>query len=609
MTDEKTLLELRNLEIEVDTPRGPIRPVSGISLSIPKGKTLALVGEAGCGKSMTALSVMRLLPGNARILSGTDTLSGEDLFPVPESVMQAVRGRRIGMIFQEPSTSLNPVMTVGDQIGEVLSRHLGLKGKEKTEEEIAWLRRVGIPEPEKRVNAFPFQLSGGQKQRCMIAMALAGDPDLVIADEPTTALDVTLQKQILDLLLRLQAERSLSLLLITHDLAVVRKMAHYVALMYAGEIVEQAPADEFFSHPAHPYAKQLLAALPSTARKGKLLASIPGTVPDFLQPIEGCRFAPRCLWAVDACREGTIPLKPISDVHACACIRPYSEKTRTDDEPPLPPKAAPGRTLLEAKGLRVWFPEGRKLFRTDKDYVHAVDGIDITLRENETLALVGESGSGKTTAGKAILRLLGKEAKISGSIRICGEDTASPKGKNLKALRQAAQIIFQDPFSSLDPRMTVGETLLEALESLRPDMSREEKSERIRGLLSRVGLREDALRRYPHEFSGGQRQRIAIARALAPEPKLIICDEPTSALDVSVQAQILNLLGRIQRETGIAYLLITHNFGVVEYIADRVAVMRSGKIVEEGPLEDVLQHPASTYTRELLDAVPRLGGI
>lgn len=550
MTDEKTLLELRNLEIEVDTPRGPIRPVSGISLSIPKGKTLALVGESGCGKSMTALSVMRLLPGNARILSGTDTLSGEDLFPVPESVMQAVRGRRIGMIFQEPSTSLNPVMTVGDQIGEVLSRHLGLKGKEKTEEEIAWLRRVGIPEPEKRVNAFPFQLSGGQKQRCMIAMALAGDPDLVIADEPTTALDVTLQKQILDLLLRLQAERSLSLLLITHDLAVVRKMAHYVALMYAGEIVEQAPADEFFSHPAHPYAKQLLAALPSTARKGKLLASIPGTVPDFLQPIEGCRFA-----------------------------------------------------------LRVWFPEGRKLFRTDKDYVHAVDGIDITLRENETLALVGESGSGKTTAGKAILRLLGKEAKISGSIRICGEDTASPKGKNLKALRQAAQIIFQDPFSSLDPRMTVGETLLEALESLRPDMSREEKSERIRGLLSRVGLREDALRRYPHEFSGGQRQRIAIARALAPEPKLIICDEPTSALDVSVQAQILNLLGRIQRETGIAYLLITHNFGVVEYIADRVAVMRSGKIVEEGPLEDVLQHPASTYTRELLDAVPRLGGI
>ena len=577
MTDEKTLLELRNLEIEVDTPRGPIRPVSGISLSIPKGKTLALVGESGCGKSMTALSVMRLLPGNARILSGTDTLSGEDLFPVPESVMQAV-----------------------------LSRHLGLKGKEKTEEEIAWLRRVGIPEPEKRVNAFPFQLSGGQKQRCMIAMALAGDPDLVIADEPTTALDVTLQKQILDLLLRLQAERSLSLLLITHDLAVVRKMAHYVALMYAGEIVEQAPADEFFSHP---YAKQLLAALPSTARKGKLLASIPGTVPDFLQPIEGCRFAPRCLWAVDACREGTIPLKPISDVHACACIRPYSEKTRTDDEPPLPPKAAPGRTLLEAKGLRVWFPEGRKLFRTDKDYVHAVDGIDITLRENETLALVGESGSGKTTAGKAILRLLGREAKISGSIRICGEDTASPKGKNLKALRQAAQIIFQDPFSSLDPRMTVGETLLEALESLRPDMSREEKSERIRGLLSRVGLREDALRRYPHEFSGGQRQRIAIARALAPEPKLIICDEPTSALDVSVQAQILNLLGRIQRETGIAYLLITHNFGVVEYIADRVAVMRSGKIVEEGPLEDVLQHPASAYTRELLDAVPRLGGI
>lgn len=609
MTDEKTLLELRNLEIEVDTPRGPIRPVSGISLSIPKGKTLALVGESGCGKSMTALSVMRLLPGNARILSGTDTLSGEDLFPVPESVMQAVRGRRIGMIFQEPSTSLNPVMTVGDQIGEVLSRHLGLKGKEKVEEEIAWLRRVGIPEPEKRVNAFPFQLSGGQKQRCMIAMALAGDPDLVIADEPTTALDVTLQKQILDLLLRLQAERSLSLLLITHDLAVVRKMAHYVALMYAGEIVEQAPADEFFSHPAHPYAKQLLAALPSTARKGKLLASIPGTVPDFLQPITGCRFAPRCLWAVDACREGTIPLKPISDVHACACIRPYSEKIRTDEEPPLPPKASPGRTLLEAKGLRVWFPEGRKLFRTDKDYVHAVDGIDITLRENETLALVGESGSGKTTAGKAILRLLGKEAKISGIIRICGEDAASPKGKNLKALRQAAQIIFQDPFSSLDPRMTVGETLLEALESLRPDMSREEKSERIRGLLSRVGLREDALRRYPHEFSGGQRQRIAIARALAPEPKLIICDEPTSALDVSVQAQILNLLGRIQRETGIAYLLITHNFGVVEYIADRVAVMKSGKIVEEGPLEDVLQHPASAYTRELLDAVPRLGDI
>ena len=596
-----SILEVNHIKKVYKTRMGgdEVTALRDVHFSVEPGEFVAIMGESGSGKT-TLLNILASLdtPTAGKVL-----VDGKDFTTLKDNERAIFRRSNLGFIFQDFNLLDNFSIEDNIKLPLVLAGEDYKKMDAKVEKAA---RQLGIVELLKK---YPYEVSGGQKQRCMIAMALAGDPDLVIADEPTTALDVTLQKQILDLLLRLQAERSLSLLLITHDLAVVRKMAHYVALMYAGEIVEQAPADEFFSHPAHPYAKQLLVALPSTARKGKLLASIPGTVPDFLQPIEGCRFAPRCLWAVDACREGTIPLKPISDVHACACIRPYSEKTRTDDEPPLPPKAAPGRTLLEAKGLRVWFPEGRKLFRTDKDYVHAVDGIDITLRENETLALVGESGSGKTTAGKAILRLLGKEAKISGSIRICGEDTASPKGKNLKALRQAAQIIFQDPFSSLDPRMTVGETLLEALESLRPDMSREEKSERIRGLLSRVGLREDALRRYPHEFSGGQRQRIAIARALAPEPKLIICDEPTSALDVSVQAQILNLLGRIQRETGIAYLLITHNFGVVEYIADRVAVMRSGKIVEEGPLEDVLQHPASTYTRELLDAVPRLGGI
>ena len=606
MTPE-SILKLNGLSVEIEgSDGGVVLPVSGVSLEIPKGKTVALVGESGCGKSLTALSIMRLLPEAARVSSGTDLLLGRDLFPIPEREMRSVRGKRIGMIFQEPSTSMNPVMTVGNQIGEVLQAHCGLRGKERRTAEVEWLRRVGIPEPERRVDSFPFQLSGGQKQRCMIAMALAGRPDLVIADEPTTALDVTVQKQILELLLSLQASTGLSMLLITHDLAVVRKMAHEVALMYAGEIVEKAPADEFFRHPVHPYAKQLLAAMPSSRSRGKRLASIPGTVPAPGELITGCRFAPRCLQSAPECRAALCLLKEVSPGHFCSCARPEFRVPLPDDTREMPREKPLGDVTLDAREISVEFPSPHRFLTRRKCRSVAVDKVSLSIRAGETLALVGESGSGKTTFGRAVLRLLAGATLVTGKHEIHGPDSLRARRREMLGIRRSAQMIFQDPFSSLDPRMTVGETILEALESLRPDLGEDAKRERIRKVAERVGIRADALRRYPHEFSGGQRQRIAIARALAPEPRLVICDEPTSALDVSVQAQIINLLEEIQEESGIAFLLITHNFGVVEHIAGRVAVMRRGRIVEAGTADEVLGNPRAPSPPTLLASAPRL---
>ncbi|WP_288471010.1 dipeptide ABC transporter ATP-binding protein [uncultured Pseudomonas sp.] len=541
------VLEIRDLEILVDGEEGTRQAVRGLSLAIARGETFALVGESGSGKSVTALSLLRLLPPALGIARGAALLAGTDLHRLPEGRLRELRGGRVGTIFQEPATSLNPVMRIGEQIEETLRAHTALRGAAARARVVEWLRRVGIPEPERRIDDYPFQFSGGQKQRIMIALALAAEPDLLIADEPTTALDVTVQAQILALLADIQRELGMAILLITHDLAVVRQVAHHVALMRHGEIVESAPAAEFFQAPRHPYARELFAAIPTFAKRGQTLAGVPRTLP-----------------------------------------------ART-----------PGECLLEVRDLAVHYPIRRGAWGRTRDWVKAVDGVDFDLHAGETLALLGESGCGKTTTGKALLRLL-DGPRIGGSARLGGAELLTADGRTLQRLRRQIQIVFQDPFASLDPRMRIAATLEQGLLALRPELDAAERQRRAAALMERVGLPGDTLQRFPHEFSGGQRQRIAIARALIVEPRVLVCDEPTSALDVSVQAQILDLLRELQAERGLAYLFITHNFGVVEYLADRIAVMDGGRIVEQGSAERVLRAPAHAMTQRLLAAVPRL---
>jgi peptide/nickel transport system ATP-binding protein len=605
------MLRIDDLKVELDSDAGLVRAIDGLKLAIERGETFALVGESGCGKSMTALALMRLLPENGYVVGGDVHLAegGEriDLLALPELGMRRVRGGRIGMIFQEPGTSLNPVMTVGRQVVEAIEAHTDLRGSAARERALQWLQRVGIPEPERRFDDYPFRLSGGQKQRVMIAMALAAEPEFLVADEPTTALDVTIQAQILALLKELQQERRMGLLLITHDLAVVSGMAHRVALMYAGQIVEVARAAEFFSAPRHPYAQALLRALPDASRRGGALQAIAGTVPALNQPFAGCRFAPRCAYAVDACGAAAPQLVPVGPSHEVRCVRLEPGATGLpaplDVQPAVAQAAGPGALLLDVQNLHVRFPiRGGGA----KRHFNAVDDVSFQLRQGETLALVGESGCGKTTTGKAILQLLRGVATVDGRALLEGQDLFELQGPALRAARRHVQIIFQDPYASLDPRMPVMEILDEGLAALSPELSRDERRERITKLAERVGLRRQALERFPHEFSGGQRQRIAIARALAVQPRLIVCDEPTSALDVSVQAQILNLLRELQAELGVSYLFVTHNIAVVEYIAHRVVVMQAGRVVEQGPAAQVLARPAHAYTQALLAAVPRL---
>ena len=556
MSSDTLLLDVRGLEVDIAGESGMTHAVKRLELAISQRETFALVGESGCGKSITALALLRLLPDAGRIVGGQIDLDGQDLNRLPESAMRGVRGGRIGIIFQEPSTSLNPVMRVGDQIIETLTAHTPLRGAAARARAIDWLRRVGIPEPERRVDDYPFQFSGGQKQRVMIAIALAAEPLLLIADEPTTALDVTVQAQVLDLLADIQREMGMAVLLITHDLAVVKNVAHHVALMRGGEIVESASADEFFRAPKHPYARQLFEAIPTFAKRGAPLTA---------QAREAI--------AQDGAQRAT--------------------------------QRAAGGLVLDVQDLKVHYPVRKGPLRRIVSWVKAVDGVTFSLRAGETLALLGESGCGKTTTGKALLRLI-DGARISGRAMLQGKDVLSADRRTLRDLRQDIQIVFQDPYASLDPRMRVGDILDEGLASLRRGMSQQARAAHAAQLIERVGLPANTLTRYPHEFSGGQRQRIAIARALAVEPKVLICDEPTSALDVSVQAQILDLLRELQAELGIAYLFITHNFGVVEYLADRIAVMDGGRIVELGEADTVLHAPRQELTRRLLAAVPRL---
>ncbi len=613
-----SMLRIDDLKVELDADAGIVKAIDGLSLAIDRGQTFALVGESGCGKSMTALALMRLLPESGAIAAGQVTLGEQDVLALPESSMRAVRGGRIGMIFQEPGTSLNPVMRVGEQIVEAIETHTALRGEAARQRAIEWLQRVGIPEPERRIDDYPFRLSGGQKQRVMIAMTLAAEPDFLVADEPTTALDVTIQAQILALLKQLQREHGMGMLLITHDLAVVSDMADTVALMYAGQIVEAAPAAEFFGAPKHPYAQALLRALPDAARKGQPLQAIGGTVPALWLPFEGCRFAPRCAQVMPHCASRVPPMFGADGRHAVRCWlhepgREAAAPARTQPEPAASPAVADWRavgngvlSLLQVCGLHVRFPVRSGLLQRETGHFEAVSDVSFDIAAGRTLALVGESGCGKTTIGKALLQLLRRQATTQGQALLEGHDLFELQGQALQQARKDIQIVFQDPFASLNPRLRVAELLDEGLHALQPGMALAARNQRIEQLLDQVGLRRDALQRYPHEFSGGQRQRIAIARALAVQPKLIVCDEPTSALDVSVQAQILNLLQDLQRSLGLSYLFITHNIGVVAYFAHDVAVMRAGRLVESGPAEQVLQRPAHEYTRSLLAAVPRV---
>jgi peptide/nickel transport system ATP-binding protein len=602
-------LNVQNLVVDLQTEVGMARAVDALNITLQKGQTFALVGESGCGKSMTALSLLRLLPDNAVIQNGKVNLSDVDVFQLSENQMRTIRGRRISIIFQEPSTSLNPVMTVGNQILEVIHQHTELRAEAARSRAIDWLKKVGLTEPERRMGSYPFEMSGGQLQRVMIAIALAAEPDLLIADEPTTALDVTIQAQILDLLKSLQKERGMAMLLITHDLAVVSGMADQVALMYAGQIVEVASAADFFVRPSHPYAKLLLQALPGEDLRGRQLAAIHGTVPPLTQTFKGCRFAPRCPYQTDACIEKSVVMTALSESHNVRCVRFNDVTLQSLSLPPLlerlPESAHDHSVLLSVNDLSVTYSLGSGVLGGNKTF-QAVKNVSFEIQKGQTLALVGESGCGKTTIGKALLQLLTPQTMVSGQAMLQGQDLFQLQGQALQASRKQMQIIFQNPFASLNPRMRVQEILEEGMKSLHPEWSVQQRQADLKVLMDQVGLRSDALDRYPHEFSGGQRQRIAIARALAVKPSLIVCDEPTSALDVSVQAQILNLLRELQDHLGVSYLFVTHNIGVVAYLADKVAVMHAGEMVEMGDASQILNNPQDPYTKSLLSAVPKL---
>jgi peptide/nickel transport system ATP-binding protein len=601
-----SLLRVANLRTVLDAPGGAVRAVDGVDFEIRRGETFAIVGESGCGKTMTALSLMRLLPEAGRIASGTVELSGTDLLALPEAAMRNVRGRRIAMIFQEPATSLNPVLTVGTQIREVLERHTDLRGAALEQRVRSLLDSVGVSDAARRAGEYPFQLSGGLKQRAMIAMALAAGPDLLVADEPTTALDVTIQAQVLELLRELQKRHGMAILLITHDLGIVAQMAHRVAVMYAGQLVEVAEAQKFFAAPQHPYSRKLFEALPGSGKRGAELAVIKGQVPALTQEFRQCRFTERCEFAFERCSAEAPGWTKIGAGHEVRCFLRERERAGAAHLEERGAAAASGTAatapLLSVRNLKVHFPIRKGVFKRTVGFVKAVDGVSLAIGAGRTLGLVGESGCGKTTVGKAILQLIRPE----GEVEFGGVELTRLAGAALRARRRDFQIIFQDPYASLNPRMRVADILAEGMASLGVEPDAAARGKRVAEILDQVGLARDSLERYPHEFSGGQRQRIAIARALAVRPKLIVCDEPTSALDVSVQAQILNLLKSLQRELGLSYLFITHNIAVVEYLAHEVAVMYLGRIVERGTAEEVLRSPKHPYTQALLAAVPKI---
>jgi len=583
LNTSRTLLEIRNLVTEFRTENETVKAVNDISFTINKGETVGVVGESGSGKSVTALSAMRLIPNPpGRIASGEilfHTKTGQivDLARLPEKEMRQYRGNEIAMIFQEPMTSLNPVYTCGDQVMEAIRLHQKVSVSQAKSKTIDLFREVLLPDPELIFRKYPHQISGGQKQRVMIAMAMSCHPSILIADEPTTALDVTVQKTILDLMLKLQSEHDMGIMFITHDLGVIAELADKVVVMYKGKIVEQGSVLDIFSNPQHPYTKGLLACRPPLNRR---LHWLP-TVSDFMIVDES-----------GAMRESERTVLQVTE-----------QLTVTSEERKRQHELLYAKTpVLEIRNVRTWFTKRKSMLGKSLDYTKAVDDVSFDVYPGETLGLVGESGCGKTTLGRTILRLI---EPTEGSIKYKGKELTELPESQMRVLRKELQIIFQDPYSSLNPRITIGDAIMEPMRVHKILGSDKQRKERVIELLRRVNMNETHFYRYPHEFSGGQRQRICIARALALNPQFIICDESVSALDVSVQAQVLNLLNELKKEFGFTYIFISHDLSVVKFMCDRMVVMNAGKVEEMGDADEIYMNPKTEYTRKLITAIPK----
>jgi peptide/nickel transport system ATP-binding protein len=596
------------------TTQGVVRAVEGISYKVKAGEVVALVGESGCGKSVSSLAIMRLLAKPAgRIVAGRILFQGRNLLDFSEDEMREIRGRDIAMIFQEPMTSLNPVLTIGFQIMEPLLIHMGVTEEAARRRTLELLKMVGMPDPERRLDQYPHQFSGGMRQRVMIAIALACNPKLIIADEPTTALDVTIQAQILQLMKELSRDLGIALVVITHNLGIVARYANRVNVMYAARLAEQGSAADVFARPLHPYTAGLLRSVPRLDQpRGRKLETIDGLPPNLLEPPPGCRFAPRCRAQQPACVMAMPELENVLPHHHSACIR-AREMARVGPaglglqsatlQPPAPKPLDRAKPLLAVRGLKTYFEvaAGFKALSARHAVVRAVDDVSFEVFRGETVGLVGESGCGKTTVGRTLLRL---ENATAGSFAFDGKDVTAIAGDALKSYRRQIQVIFQDPYSSLNPRMTVGDIIAEPMRVYKLQPNKSAAKAKVAELLSQVGLFGYMAERYPHELSGGQRQRVGIARALAMRPSFIVCDEPVSALDVSIQAQIINLLEDLQQKFGLTYLFIAHDLAVVRHISDRVIVMYLGKVMEIADRDTLYADPLHPYTKALLDAVP-----
>ena len=600
------VLEIDDLHVHFTTSHGTVRAVEGVTYSVHPGEMVAIVGESGSGKSVSALAVMRLLPPqSARIVKGTIRFEGRSLLDLDDESMRQVRGRSISMIFQEPMTSLNPVLSIGLQIKEPLLIHMGMSEEAATERAIELLTLVGITDPASRLVQYPHQLSGGMRQRVMIAIGLACNPKLLIADEPTTALDVTIQAQILELMKDLSRRLGIAVIIITHNLGIVARYADRVNVMYAARIVESGTAERVFGRPLHPYARGLLSAVPRLDKgRASKLATIEGSPPNLLNPPEGCRFRPRCRYAIDVCTE-VPPFREIEPGHFAGChrtpeIETLDRATEGADAPETTSVGTDGAEMLAIKGASKFFPVGGGFLNGETRYVRAINDVTLAVRKGETLGLVGESGCGKSTLGRLVLRL---DEPTGGEILFDGVDLARLKRREMIAIRKKMQVIFQDPYSSLNPRMTVGQIIGEPM-YVHGILPKDRIDERVAELLQVVGLFPYMALRYPHELSGGQRQRVGIARALAVNPEVIVCDEAVSALDVSIQGQVINLLEDLQKKLGLTYLFIAHDLAVVRHISTRVAVMYLGRIVELADSAELFANPKHPYTQALLAAAP-----
>ena len=613
-TQSPWLLEVEDLHVHFVTTRGVVRAVEGISYKVRAGEVVALVGESGCGKSVSSLAIMRLLAKPAgRIVAGRILFQGRNLLDLSEDEMREIRGRDIAMIFQEPMTSLNPVLTIGFQIMEPLLIHMGMTEEAARARAVDLMKMVGIPDPERRLDQYPHQFSGGMRQRVMIAIGLSCNPKLLIADEPTTALDVTIQAQILQLMKELSRDLGIALVVITHNLGIVARYANRVNVMYAARLAEQGSAADVFARPIHPYTAGLLRSVPRLDQpRGRKLETIDGLPPNLLEPPPGCRFAPRCRAQQDACVRAMPELENVLPHRYSACIRaremaqvgPTGMGLQSATlEPPAPKPLDRAKPLLAVRGLKTYFEvaTGFKALAAGHAVVRAVDDVSFDVFRGETVGLVGESGCGKTTVGRTLLRL---ENATAGSIAFDGKDVTTISGDTLKGYRRQIQVIFQDPYSSLNPRMTIGQIIAEPMLVYKLQPGKAAAKAKVAELLTQVGLFEYMAERYPHELSGGQRQRVGIARALAMRPSFIVCDEPVSALDVSIQAQIINLLEDLQQKFGLTYLFIAHDLAVVRHISDRVIVMYLGKVMEVADRDALYADPLHPYTRALLDAVP-----